>query len=102
MDTGERPIPIRLSAEEAEEWDLKLFRNLELSPEEFAARHGHEFAMFNFHTRTYKTPGMNEWIRQLAELFFAPDLPARLKKLRAKYLTADEIRGVEEYERAPF
>jgi hypothetical protein len=82
--------------------DFKLFRGLELPPEEFAARYGHEFAMFNFHERNYKRPGMNEWVRALADFFLAPNLPERLRRAREKYLTAEEIQRAEEYERDPF
>ena len=50
----------------------------------------------------YEKPGMNEWVQQPAELFLAPGLPERLRRLREKYLTAEEIRQAEEYERDPF
>ena len=85
-----------------EEMDLKLFRELKYSPEEFAARYGHEFAMFSFHERHYSRPGMNEWVHALAEIFLAPGLPERLRRLREKYLTPEEIRQAEEFERSPF
>lgn len=102
MGIDERPKPVLVPPEEWEEMDFKLFRKLELSPEEFAARHGHEFATFNFHERRYRRAGMNEWVQQLAELFLAPGLPERLRRLREKYLTPEEIRQAEEYERDPF
>src|SRR5262245_42248591 len=79
--------------------DFRRFHNLELSPEEFAARHGHEFAMFPFHQNRYQRPGMTEWVQQLAQVFFAPGLPDRLRRLRERYLTPEEIERVEEYER---
>jgi len=64
---------------EQEEADLRLFRNLEFSPEEFAARYGHEFAMFPFHQYRYRRPGMIEWVQKLAKVFFAPGLPMRVE-----------------------
>jgi hypothetical protein len=85
-----------------EEDDIRRFHNLELPPEEFAARHGHEFAMFSFHQYRYCRAGMTEWVQQLAEVFFAPGLPERLRRLRERYLTPEEIERVEEYERDPF
>jgi len=45
---------------------------------------------------------MTEWVQQLAEIFFAPDLPKRLRLLRERYLTPEEIQEVEAYERDPF
>jgi len=85
-----------------EEEDFRRFRNLEFSPEEFAARFGHEFAMFNFDRNRYRRPGMTEWVQELAKVFFAPGLPKHLRQLRERYLDVEEIQRVEEYERDPF
>ena len=74
---------------------------LDLSAEEFAARFAHEFALFNFYNYQYRTPGMTEWVDSLAAFFFAPDLPARLRALREKYLSPEEIARVEAHEREP-
>jgi hypothetical protein len=93
---------LRLVSADQEEADLRLFRNLELPPEEFAARYGHEFAMFNFDKYRYRRPGMNEWVQALAEVFLAPGLAERLRRLRERYLTPEEIQRAEEYERDPF
>jgi hypothetical protein len=78
-----------------------LFR-LELSPEEFAARYAHDFAMFSFHEYRYRRPGMTEWVQEPAKIFFDQDLPMRLRQLREKYLTPEEIERVEAIERGPF
>ena len=86
---------------EAERFALAIFR-LDLSAEEFAARFGHQFALFNFARYRYQTPGMTHWVDQLSDFFFAPDLPARLRAVREKYLTSDEIARVEAHERDPF
>jgi hypothetical protein len=102
MSSDELPEMRRVPREEWEDLDFKRFRNLELSPKEFAARYGHEFAMFSYHERHYERPGMNEWVQQLAEVFFAPGLPERLRRLREKYMTSEEIRQAEEYEGDPF
>lgn len=80
---------------------LALFR-LDLSAEEFAARFGHEFAMFSFDQHRYRTPGMTEWVDRLAAFFFAADLAGRLRAAREKYLTPEEISRVEAHERDPF
>ena len=97
MKTDDRP----LASEAHEEFARRLFR-LDLSPEEYAARYGHQFAMFSFDEYQYRTPGMTEWVQQLGEIFFAQDLPARLRQLREKYLSAEEIEEVEAYEQDPF
>jgi hypothetical protein len=102
MARDELPEVVEVPPDKREEAYFELFRRLELSPEEFAARHGHEFAMFNFHNHNYQRSGMNEWVQQLAHIFLAPGLPERLRQLREQYLTEEEIRQVEEYERDPF
>jgi hypothetical protein len=94
---AERP----LASPEYEKDALTRFR-LDLSPEEFAARFGHQFAMFNFDRYTYRTVGMTEWVDQLSAFFFADDLAGRLRAAREKYLTEDEIARVEAFERDPF
>jgi hypothetical protein len=91
----------RLVTPEIERETLTHFR-LDVSPEEFAARFGHEFATFNFHKYRYPTPGVTEWIDQLAAFFLEPGLPARLRAAREKYLTPEEIAWVEKFERDPF
>jgi hypothetical protein len=92
----ERP----LADPEYERFALSVFR-FDLTAEEFAARFGHEFPLFNFDSFQYRTPGMTEWVDRLAAFFFAPDLPARLRAAREKYLTPEEIARVEAYERDP-
>jgi hypothetical protein len=84
-----------------EESDLRLFHNLEYSPEEFAARCGHEFAMFPFDQYDYQRPGMTAWVKQFATIFFAPGLTGRLRQLREQYLTPEEIERAEKHEREP-
>lgn len=93
----ERP----LATPEYEKNALTRFR-LDLSPEEFAARFGHHFTIFNFDKYTYRTVGMTDWVDQLSTFFFADDLAGRLRAAREKYLTQDEIARLEAFERAPF
>ncbi len=93
----ERP----LATPQYEQDALSRFR-LNLSPEEFAARFAHRFALFNFQKYRYRTPGMTEWVDRLSAFFFAEGLPARLRAAREKYLTDEEIAKVEAFERDPF
>ena len=58
MARDELPEVVEVPPDKREEAYFELFRRLELSPEEFAARHGHEFAMFNFHNHNYQRSGM--------------------------------------------
>lgn len=95
--SDERP----LADSEYEKFALSIFR-LELSAEEFAAREGHNFALFNFDNYRYRTPGMTQWVDNLAAYFFAPDLPGRLRAAREKYLSPTEIAEIEAFEQDPF
>jgi hypothetical protein len=87
-----------LADPEYERWAQSLFR-LELSAEEFVARFGHEFVLFNLDKVQYRTPGITEWVDTLSTFFFADNLPERLRAAREKFLTPEEIARVEEYER---
>jgi hypothetical protein len=93
----ERP----LATPEYEQHALTLFR-LDLSAEEFAARFGHQFAMFNYDRYTYRAAGMTAWVDQLSAFFFADNLVGRLRAAREKYLSETEITRVEAFERDPF
>ncbi len=48
---------------------LELF-HLEMTPEEYAARFGHEFALFSFDEFRYSRPGLAEWVQRLGDIFF--------------------------------
>lgn len=101
-EQGERPTDDRpLASPEYEQDALSRFR-LDLSAEEFAARFGHHYALFQFDKYRYRTPGMTEWVDQLSAFFFAPDLQARLRAAREKYLSEEELAKVEAFERDPF
>lgn len=92
----ERP----LASPDYERDALSRFR-VDMSTEEFAARFAHQFALFNFDRYRYRTPGLTEWVDQLSAFFFAADLPRRLRAVREKYLTPDELARVEAFERDP-
>lgn len=90
-----------LATPEYEKRALSRFR-LDLSAEEFAARFGHQFALFNFHRYTYRTIGMTEWVDNLSAFLLADNLTGRLRGAREKYLTEAELAQVEAFERDPF
>jgi len=93
----ERPI----ASTEYEKDALSRFK-LELSAEEYAARYGHQFALFNYDNYRYQTDGMTEWVDRLSDFFFADDLQGRLRAAREKYLTLEEIEQFEAFEQDPF
>jgi hypothetical protein len=80
---------------------IQLFR-LDLSPEEYAARFGHQFALFSFDEFRYSRPGLTEWVQRLGDIFFARNGAPTLRELRVRFLTPSEIEAAERYERDPF
>jgi len=80
---------------------LELFR-LDMSPDEYAARFGHEFAMFSFDDYRYAHPELTLWIQRLGDIFFKRHGAPSLKELRGKFLTPAEIEAAERHEKDPF
>ena len=78
-----------------EKWTEELFPDREMSPEEYAARHGHEHYLFSFHNYQYENAILNEWIQQLAAIFFTP---GALDRCREQFLTPEEISTVKAIE----
>ena len=73
----------------------KLFPYKEMSAEEYAAREGHGWACFSYDQFIYQNNELNEWIHTLGDIFATP---GRMKEIRQKYLTPEEIKKAEEYE----
>jgi hypothetical protein len=74
---------------------------LEMSPEEFAARHGHEFVLFSYDEVRYAHPGLTEWVQRLGDIFFGRNDAPSVRELRKKYLTPEEIEAAEHFEEDP-
>ena len=89
-----------LADPERERHALSLFR-LELAPEEYAARYGHEFVLFPFDNYRYAHPGLTEWVQRLGDVFFGRNGAPTLRQVRERFLSAKEIAVVERYEREP-
>ncbi len=41
-----------------------------MSPEEYAARHAHEWGCFSFHLYRYRDPVLGAWVRRVGEILF--------------------------------
>lgn len=65
--------------------------HLQKTPEEYAARHAHEWGCFSFHRCRFRDPALGAWVRRLGEIF---DSGEELERCRAAYLTAEEIAEV--------
>lgn len=78
----------------------ELFR-LDMSPEEYAARFGHQFVLFPFDNYRYSLPGLTEWVQRLGDIFFARNGAPSLRHVREQFLSPEEIAAVELEEQDP-
>jgi hypothetical protein len=83
-----------------EAWALRLFK-LEMAPDEYAARFGHEFVLFSFANYRYTRPGLTEWVQRLGDIFFKRNGAPTLRELRQRFLSHEEMAEVERYEEEP-
>jgi len=52
------------------ERDARELFPLDMSPEEYAARHRHEWLCFSFDDYRYADPELDRWIQRLGDIFF--------------------------------
>lgn len=67
---------------------MNLFPYKSMTPEEYAAREGHNWGCFSFGSYIYENSEFNEWIHTLDDIFFSKN---GIKHAREKYLTKEEI-----------
>lgn len=79
---------------------LSLFR-LDMTPEEYAARLGHEWVSFSFDEHRYSAPGLTDWIQRVGDIFFGRNGAPGLRELRERFLTSAEVAAAEAREREP-
>lgn len=65
--------------------------DLRLHPEEYAARHSHEWGCFSFHLYRYSDVELGNWIRSVGALLFNIEEVARCQE---KYLSPAELARV--------
>lgn len=73
--------------------------DLALSPEEYAARHGHAWGCFSYHRYRYQDPVLGAWMRRLGEILFNDD---ELERCRQRFLTPAELADVRRSEAEGF
>ena len=92
-DLADLPI-----ADPGREADARNLFPFEVAPEEYAARHAHEWYCFSFDDYRYADPAVDRWIQRLGDILFRREGAPSLDELRATYLTADERRAIEKRE----
>jgi hypothetical protein len=69
--------------------------DLQRSPEEYAARHAHEWACFALHRYRYRDSALGAWVRRLGEILATED---EVERCRQRFLTPEELAEVQKQE----
>lgn len=70
-----------------------------MSPEEYAARHGQDWASFSFDDFEYADPVLDRWIQHLGKTFTTPGAIGRCQE---QFLSPEELRQVRARAEEPF
>jgi hypothetical protein len=81
-------------ADPGRERDARELFPFAMSPEEYAARHAHEWYCFSFDDYRYADPVMERWIHRLGDILFRREGAPSVAELRERYLTAAERAAV--------
>jgi hypothetical protein len=73
--------------------------DLQMSPEEYAARHAHEWGCFSFHLYRYRDRALGAWMHRLSEILFTE---GELERCRQRFLTPEELEAVRKKEAEDF
>jgi hypothetical protein len=71
-----------------------------MSPEEYAARHGHGWMCFSFDEYRYADPSLDAWIRRLGDILFGRNGAPTVTELRHSLLNDGERARIEQEIRA--
>ena len=91
-----------LAHEGREKHARELFPYREQTPEEYAARHFHEWMTFSFDDYRYSDPELDAWIARLGQIFFKRPGAPSIEELRARFLTPEELEAIREKEKEEF
>jgi hypothetical protein len=62
--------------------------DLQMSPEEYAARSAHLWGIFSLHLYNYRDPSLGAWVRRLGEILFTE---GEIERCRLRFLTPEEL-----------
>lgn len=66
--------------------------DLRISPEEYAARHAHQWGCFSLHQHRYADPVLGAWVHRLGEILSSEE---EVERCRRRFLTAEEFAAVQ-------
>ncbi len=72
------------------EWVVRQFvapADLERTPEEYVARHGHLLGGFSFHLDHFSNPALGAWVRRVGDLLASDEM---VEQCRQQYLSLAE------------
>jgi hypothetical protein len=69
--------------------------DLQMSPEEFAARHAHRWGCFSLHRHPYHDPALQAWVQRLGEIL---GTEGEVERCRVRFLTPEEHAEVRRQE----
>ena len=88
--TPKAAIPSDNRFNEEGDWIARQFfstSDLELSPEEYVARHAHALGCFSFHFYHYRDPALGHWVRRVGEILSGE---GEIEECRERFLSPEE------------
>lgn len=73
--------------------------DLQMTPEEYAARHGHRWGGFSLHRYHYRDPILAAWVGRLGEIL---STEGELDRCRQRFLAPNELAEVQRQEAEAF
>ena len=97
-------IDAQVSSSSLEEgdWIARQFlspEDLQMSPEEYAARNAHLWGCFSLHQYRYSDPALAAWVRRLAEILNSTE---EIERCRRRFLTSEELAAARRQEAEEF
>ena len=92
----------RPAADRGYEEQARLLFPLDQSPEEYAARHAHEWGCFSFDEYRFSDERLDAWIQRLGDIFFRRNGAPSVGDLRRRFLTVDDRAAIALREREEF
>jgi len=69
--------------------------DLQMAPEEYAARHAHEWGCFSLHRHLFRDAVLGAWIYRLGDILFDAE---EIERCRQRFLTPAELADVRRKE----
>ena len=92
----------RPAADSAHEEQARRLFPLDRTPEEYAARHAHEWGCFSFDDYRFSDERLDAWIQRLGDIFSRRNGAPSVDDLRRRFLTEEERAAIAQREREGF